>query len=268
MADRADHRRREREAGQSRWRHAAVSGIDQRQRADDREAAEGRGGCQRAAAERRDAADAGVAQRQCGAIKVLLDHKADVNAKEKLRGTTALMWAAEQTHPAAVKLLLEHGADVKAASDPDTRNSRLNLAPTVQAELELRARRRRLSAQWHRRAGGRRTPGAAGELPEQAAAAQRRRRPWRTRRSGVRQLPMSQPALNDETAPADDFAFFRRPAPKDGGGLTPLVFAAREGCFECAKDLVEAGADVNQTTHYGWTPLLTATQNRHYKLAA
>jgi ankyrin repeat protein len=25
---------------------------------------------------------------------------------------------------------------------------------------------------------------------------------------------------------------------------------------------------VNQVTHYGWTPLLTATQNKHYKLAA
>jgi hypothetical protein len=30
----------------------------------------------------------------------------------------------------------------------------------------------------------------------------------------------------------------------------------------------EAGADVNQVTNYGWSPLLTATQNRHYKLAA
>ena len=38
------------------------------------------------------------------AIKVLLDHKADVNAKDKLRGTTALMWAAEQGHPDAVKV--------------------------------------------------------------------------------------------------------------------------------------------------------------------
>ena len=38
------------------------------------------------------------------AIRVLLDHKAEVNAREKLRGTTALMWAAEQSHPAAVKL--------------------------------------------------------------------------------------------------------------------------------------------------------------------
>jgi ankyrin repeat protein len=46
------------------------------------------------------------------------------------------------------------------------------------------------------------------------------------------------------------------------------VYAAREDCLECAKILVEAGADVNQRTHYGWTPLLVATQNRHYKLAA
>jgi ankyrin repeat protein len=45
------------------------------------------------------------------------------------------------------------------------------------------------------------------------------------------------------------------------------VFAAREGCIECAEDLVTAGADINQATLYGWTPLLTATQNRHYKLA-
>ena len=31
--------------------------------------------------------------------------------------------------------------------------------------------------------------------------------------------------------------------------------------------LLDAGADVNQTTEYGWTPLLTATNNRHYELA-
>ena len=52
-----------------------------------------------------------------------------------------------------------------------------------------------------------------------------------------------------------------------GGGLTALVFGAREGDLESAKLLLEAGADVNQTTEYGWTPLLTATNNRHYRLA-
>ena len=53
-----------------------------------------------------------------------------------------------------------------------------------------------------------------------------------------------------------------------GGGLTALVFAAREGDIESARALLDAGADVNQTTEYGWTPLLTAINNRNYALAA
>ena len=35
-----------------------------------------------------------------------------------------------------------------------------------------------------------------------------------------------------------------------------------------SKLLLAAGADVNQTTGYGWSPLLVATQNRYYKLGA
>jgi ankyrin repeat protein len=54
---------------------------------------------------------------------------------------------------------------------------------------------------------------------------------------------------------------------RGGGGLTALVFAAREGDLESTKLLVTAGADVNQTTEYGWTPLLVATNNRHYRIA-
>ena len=52
-----------------------------------------------------------------------------------------------------------------------------------------------------------------------------------------------------------------------GGGLTPLVFAAREGDIESAKLLIAAKANVNQQTEYGWTPLLTAVNNRNYQLA-
>jgi len=51
-----------------------------------------------------------------------------------------------------------------------------------------------------------------------------------------------------------------------GGALTALIFAARQGDFESAALLLAAGADVNQASEYGWTPLLTATQNRHYIL--
>ncbi len=35
-----------------------------------------------------------------------------------------------------------------------------------------------------------------------------------------------------------------------------------------SKTLLAAGADVNQVTGYGWSPLLVATQNRYYKLGA
>lgn len=162
------------------------------------------------------------------ALKFLLDHRANVNLKEDLRGTTALMWATEQMHADAVKLLVERGADVAAATAPDTRNSRLNIAPTVQQRIAQ-------DVAFGTRRPRRSTPGAA----------------------------------EDTADAADDFAaFYRLPQVKDGGGLTPLVYAAREGCLECARTLLDAAANVNQVTNYGWSPLLTATQNRHYQLAA
>ena len=48
--------------------------------------------------------------------------------------------------------------------------------------------------------------------------------------------------------------------------LTPLVYAARAGHIEAAQALLDAGANVNQTTLYGWSPLLAATQNRNYRM--
>jgi ankyrin repeat protein len=50
------------------------------------------------------------------AVKALVAHGADVNAREPLRGQTALMWAVAQEHPDVVRVLLEHGADVRARS--------------------------------------------------------------------------------------------------------------------------------------------------------
>jgi ankyrin repeat protein len=61
----------------------------------------------------------------------------------------------------------------------------------------------------------------------------------------------------------------RRPPPRepDGGGLTALVYAARTGSIEAARVLLAGGANVNQTTRYGWSPLLAATQNQNYQMA-
>ena len=51
------------------------------------------------------------------------------------------------------------------------------------------------------------------------------------------------------------------------GGMTPLMFAAREGCLACVAPLLEAGADINATTPKGITALLGAIINGHYDVA-
>ena len=49
---------------------------------------------------------------------------------------------------------------------------------------------------------------------------------------------------------------------------TPLLYAAREGCVECAKYLVEAGADLNLADPEEVSPLLLAVLNGHFDVAA
>lgn len=50
-------------------------------------------------------------------MQLLLDGGGDPNAKEPLRGQTALMWAAAEKHAATVKLLIAKGADVNAKTE-------------------------------------------------------------------------------------------------------------------------------------------------------
>lgn len=177
------------------------------------------------------------------AVRVLIDAGADVNAKEKTRGTTALMWAVEQKHPEAAKELLKAGADPSVTSGPAglPRNyiaSRVDVPALEQAQ----ERRRRAAA-------------SGRTYEEQHALDQQQGR------APSGQHPAPQPA------DADAESVVAGLVGSGGGGLTPLVFAAREGDLESAKALLDAGANVNQTTEYNWTPLLTAVNNRNYTLA-
>jgi uncharacterized protein len=60
------------------------------------------------------------------------------------------------------------------------------------------------------------------------------------------------------------------PRPKDmnKGGFTPLIYAAREGCVDCARHLIAAGADPDLEDPERITPLNMALLNLHYEFAA
>ena len=51
------------------------------------------------------------------------------------------------------------------------------------------------------------------------------------------------------------------------GGLTVLIYAARSGCTRCVRSLLAAGADIDQPTPEGMTPLMIAIDNASYDTA-
>jgi ankyrin repeat protein len=52
------------------------------------------------------------------------------------------------------------------------------------------------------------------------------------------------------------------------GGFTALLYAAREGCADCERALVEGGADINLVSPDGVSPLVMAAMNIHFDAAA
>jgi ankyrin repeat protein len=232
-------------------------------------------------------------------VRVLIEGGAKVNARETLRGTTALMWAVEQRHPEAVSVLLAGGADVAARSG-GAGLPRNYLAPKVNtAVVKASAERYARAAaagrtyeeqlKWERENGQFTGPPTIGEQlarlqqqeataaptppqPQAAAPAQPAPAPaapaaGRGNAGGRgRGTASGRGAAAAEEESDDNEVVVAGLVGSGGGGLTALTFAAREGDLQSTKLLLDAGADINQTTEYGWTPLLTAANNRHYLL--
>ncbi len=161
-------------------------------------------------------------------IEQLLRAGADVNAPVLAHGETALMMASRSGSVDAVKVLLDHGAQVNAK---DTLRGTTALMWAAEqghvAVLEL--------------------------LASRGADVSARSEVLRTlKRAGLGFAPASKQGGPD--APVK-------------GGLTALLFAARQGSMECVRALTKSGAGVNQTSADGSSSLLVAVQNGYYDIA-
>jgi len=208
------------------------------------------------------------------AVRVLLEHGADPNASESERGTTALMQAADQGHADVAELLIENGANVAAVSAPVMRDGRTAaLGNSEDPRINVR----------------RQTIVSICEQPTRDLDILRRialqgSRDEESRDEVLVELIQSGVELTEDVicskferagigfavvaggGNGGGFGGGQRREP-DGGELTALVYAARSNAIDVAQVLLDAGADVNQTTRYGWSPLLAATQNQNYQMA-
>jgi ankyrin repeat protein len=161
-------------------------------------------------------------------IEYLLKAGADANAPVLAHGETALMMASRSGNLEAVKTLLDHGARMV---DKDTlRGTTALMWAAEQGHADV-----------------------VQLLIARGADVRAQSTVLRTlKRAGLGYAPASRQGGPD--APIK-------------GGLTALLFAARQGSPDCVRALIAAGADVNQTSADGSSPLLVAVQNGYYDIA-
>ena len=218
-------------------------------------------------------------------IAALIEKGAKVDAKETAFGQTPLMWAAASNRAGAVELLIAKGASIKIASKVE------DIAARERAErVALGLRMRRVAAlksaeQTPRGPGTPGNPGApagrgapampAPAMPATAATAAAAAAPSPAASGAPTASPGGRGAGPGGAAPADSTGGGRINGSGsygdlvgNKGGLTPLLFAVRQGSVESVQALLKAGADVNQVSEGDHTsPLLMATINGRFDLA-
>ena len=198
------------------------------------------------------------------AVRALLDAGADPNAKEDERGTTALMQAADQGHADVIAVLADRGADVAAVSAPVFRDGR-TAALGKSGDPRNAVRRQVIAILCDEPSPDLSTlRELIGESSEDEVLAELADANFVLSTEDICSR-MQRGALGFVGGFNSGRRGEREP---DGGELIALVYAARVGSIDAAQALLDAGADVNQVTRYGWSPLLAATQNRNYQMGA
>ena len=216
----------------------------------------------------------------------LLKQKADVKAAEP-DGTTALHWAVRQDDAELTERLLRAGADVKAANRYGitalylaSLNGNAGLIEKLikaGADANAAVTEGETALMTAARAG---RVEAAKVLIAHGAAVDARER-WRGQTAlmwasaeghteMIRELAAHGADVNARsTTQKWERQVTAEPREKwlPPGGLTPLLFASRQGCVECVKVLASLGADVNATDQDGISPIVSAIINGHFDAA-
>ena len=229
--------------------------------------------------------DAAKANDTTTALAAIAD-KVDVNAKSA-DGTTALHWAIYRDNAQLVQRLIKAGADVKTknefGSTPMAEAAVVGNATVIDALLTggADAESRGTDGQTALMVIARSGNTAAAEVLLKHGADVNARETWRQQTALMWAAAQSQPAMVkllvkhkadvDARSAVNDWPRQVTGEPRrmyrPFGGLTPLLFAAREGCLECARALVEGGAKLDLTDPKGVTALFLAIDNFHFDLA-
>jgi uncharacterized protein len=241
-----------------------------------------------------------AAQGSADVVNALLDKKAAIDAPDGAWNETPLMWAAAYNRVDALKALLAHGANIAAASKVEDVPAREKADRAAQALRNRRVAALKAAEQPPRPPGAARPdsakPAGTPNGGRDSATATRTPRTMRDSTAAKASYPTDSAAMKGGKAAAPAVVTGGRPAapgntagsrtaPSDStrqaersisygelvgnkGGLTPLLFAVRQGNTAAVMALLEAGAKINQVSEGDHTsPLLMATINGHFDLA-
>ena len=185
------------------------------------------------------------------AISLLLEAGADVDALDRARGQSALMFAAAFNRVAAIHALIDGGADHTLAS-------RVESMPERQQADRVAGQRRNQVLEAFRAAQGPDQTGGPTTSQVQTAV-----------QAALAEQPVPNELVEDtvDTEEAQPQALSYAELVGGQGGLTALLYAAREGHTDAAMALLDAGADIDWVSLGDHTSsMLIAMINGHFDL--